>query len=156
MTSGEKLRTEDKILTPTCAYKYSLDRFAKTMLTKRYILHSTFSKVRIFSRKAETLGRHNDWLLPDRGVVLIRVLVVHNQGDDPSRSDRKKRRLGLGVMKSMLIWIVAWLLIMPYLMGKDASILTTLSPEFWGYFASGIIGWYLGVWFGPKRVKFNV
>jgi len=60
------------------------------MLTKRYISHSTFSKVRIFSRKAKTLGRHNDRRLLDRGVVLLRVLVVHHQSDNPSRSDREK------------------------------------------------------------------
>jgi hypothetical protein len=80
---------------------------------------------------------------------VTKVIILHAPTE-------KRRRLGLVVMKSMLIWIVAWLLIMPYLMGKDASILLTLSPEFWGYFASGIIGWYLGVWFGPKSVKFNV
>ena len=78
-----------------------------------------------------------------------KVMILHAPTE-------KRRRLGLGVMKSMLIWIVAWLLIMPYLMGKDASILTTLSPEFWGYFASGIIGWYLGVWFGPKRAGLDI
>ena len=55
-----------------------------------------------------------------------------------------------------LIWIVAALLIMPYLMGGDASMLLTVSPQFWGYFIGAIIGWYLGLWFGPKRARLNI
>lgn len=68
----------------------------------------------------------------------------------------KRKRLGVKVMKCMLIWFVASILIMPYLMGGDASMLLTISPEFWGYFVGAIIGWYLGVWFGPKRVRLNI
>jgi hypothetical protein len=32
----------------------------------------------------------------------------------------------------------------------------TVSPQFWGYFVGAIMGWYLGVWFGPKRARLNI
>ena len=80
---------------------------------------------------------------------ITKVIILHAQTE-------KKRRLGVKLMKGVLIWIIIWMLIMPYLMGKDASILLTLSPEFWSYFASGLIGWYLGIWFGPKRAGLDI
>ena len=126
------------------------------MLTKIYISHSAFSKCGYFR------GRRRRLDAITIGAFLIVAWVSFGfssyitKGIILTAPTEKKRRLGLGVMKSMLIWIVAWMFIFPYLMGEDASILLTLSPEFWGYFASGIIGWYLGVWFGPKRVGLNI
>jgi len=80
---------------------------------------------------------------------LVKIIILQ------APTERRKQ-LGVKMMKGMLIWIVASLLIMPYLMGRDASILMTLSPQFWGYFAGALIGWYLGVWFGPKRARLNI
>jgi len=68
----------------------------------------------------------------------------------------RRKQLGIKALKGMLIWIIAGLLIMPYLMGGDASMLLTVSPQFWGYFIGAIIGWYLGLWFGPKRARLNI
>ena len=77
---------------------------------------------------------------------LVKVIILQAPTE-------KRKRLGVKMMKGMLIWFVASMLIMPYLIGEDASMLLTISPQFWGYFVGAIIGWYLGVWFGPKRVS---
>jgi len=80
---------------------------------------------------------------------LVKIIILQ------APTERRKQ-LGIKGLKGMVIWIVASLLIMPYLMGGDASMLLTVSPQFWGYFIGAIIGWYLGLWFGPKRARLNI
>jgi len=89
------------------------------------------------------------WFFFGISSYLVKVIILQAPTE-------KRKRLGVKMMKGMLIWFVASMLIMPYLIGEDASMLLTISPQFWGYFVGAIIGWYLGVWFGPKRVRLNI
>lgn len=89
------------------------------------------------------------WFFFNISSYLVKIILLQAPSE-------RRRRLGINMMKAMLFWFVGGMLLMTYLIGGDASMLLNLSPEFWGYFIGAIAGWYLGVWFGPRRAKLNI
>ena len=90
------------------------------------------------------------WFFFSISSYLIKIILLQ------APSERRKR-LGITMMKAMLIWFVGGMLIMAYIIGEgDLSMVLGLSPQFWSYFIGAIAGWYLGVWFGPRRARLDI
>ena len=90
------------------------------------------------------------WFVFSVSSYLVKIILLQAPSE-------RRRRLGVNMMKAMLIWFVSGMLVMSYIIGEgDLSWLLKLSPAFWVYLVSAIAGWYLGVWFGPRRAKLDV